>query len=100
MNIDKLQRTLENLETNRFYKRLSPKRKKLIARIAAVHANDDASAPDNVAASMRRERRKQVKVASAQIATVLDSVGTRGAAALSMVSDSEWDSLINGTIEG
>ncbi len=93
MNIAKLQRALQDLETNRFYKRLSPKRKKLIARMAAIHVNDAADEPDNVAASMRRERRKQVKVASAQVATVLDSVGNRGAVALLSMSDSEWEIL-------
>ncbi len=95
--ITALQTTLAQLEYNRQYARLSPKRKKVIQRLAAVHLNPDSQAPDVVVKSMRKQRRAMVMNASEQIARVLGSVGTRGREGLEAIGDSEWERMINET---
>jgi hypothetical protein len=76
--IASLQRTLDNLTYKQQYAKLSPKRKKLLARIAKVHANKDNSKPDVVVSAMRKARRAQVMSAATAIAGVLSAVGERG----------------------
>jgi hypothetical protein len=85
-----LQLALRNLEDKAQYAKLSPKRKKLLANIAKVHANADNQAPDVVVNSMRKKRKAQVLSAVTAITGVLGSIDSRGAAAL-MASD--WDEL-------
>lgn len=92
-----LQQTIQQLEAQKQFKRLSPKRKKLIARMAQAHANPDNSAPDVVVKSMRKARRAQVLAANEAIAKVLGSVYERGAMALEAIGDGEWERLASGT---
>lgn len=92
---DRFQAALARLEQSK----LTPRQKKVLARIGAVHANPDAQKPDVVIRSMRKRRKEQATAAANVIVSVLGQAAARGKGALERMNESEWE-MLNGDILG